>query len=86
MWSNRPIFFFYAVAIVPFLILAVTLVLGYVLGPPGADRRRRTWGAALVGGYVLLVVLNAGFMYPVFSGQWIPYDDYLARMWLQVWI
>ena len=85
-WSDRPIFFFYSVAIVPFLVLAVTLVLGYVLGPPGADRRRRTWGAAIVGAYVLLVVLNTGYLYPVFAGEWIPYDGYSARMWFQTWI
>ena len=85
-WSDRPIFFFYSVAIVPFLVLAVTLVLGYVLGPPGAEQRRRTWGAALVGVYVLLVILNTGYFYPVFTGEWIPYDGYSARMWFRVWI
>ena len=85
-WSDRPIFAFYAVAIVPFLVLAITLVLGYVLGPPGADRRRRRWGAAMVGAYVLLVVVNTGYLYPVFTGEWIPYDGYSARMWFSVWI
>ena len=85
-WSNRPIFAFYAVAIGPFLILAVTLVLGYILGPPGADQRRRMWGAVIVGTYLFLVVINTAYFYPVFAGQWIPYDGYSARMWFRVWI
>jgi dolichyl-phosphate-mannose-protein mannosyltransferase len=85
-WSDRPIFFFYAVAIVPFLILAVTLVLGYVLGPPGADRRRRRWGAIAVGAYVLVALLNSLYFYPVFTGEWIPYDGYSARMWFNFWV
>ncbi len=85
-WSDRPIFFFYSVAIAPFLVLAVTLVLGYLLGPPGSDARRRTWGAAIVGAYLLLVVIDTGYLYPVLSGQWIPYDAYSARMWFRTWI
>lgn len=85
-WDERPIFFFYAVAILPFLVLAVTLVLGYVLGPPGATRRRRTWGAVAVGAYLLLALANTSYFYPVLSGDWIPYDAYAARMWFRTWI
>jgi dolichyl-phosphate-mannose--protein O-mannosyl transferase len=44
------------------------------------------WGAVVVGAYVLLVVLNTAYMYPVFTGQWIPYEEYSARMWFRVWI
>ncbi len=40
----------------------------------------------MVGAYVLLVVVNTGYLYPVFTGEWIPYDGYSARMWFSVWI
>jgi len=30
--------------------------------------------------------VNTGYLYPVFTGQWIPYDGYSARMWFSVWI
>ncbi len=85
-YGDRPIFYFYAVAIAPFLVLAITLVLGYVLGPPGATRQRRMWGAVAVGAYLLVVLVNTSYLYPVLVGDWIPYDGYSARMWFRTWI
>jgi len=85
-YAQRPIFFFYAVATIPFLVLATTLVIGYALGPPGTSRRRRAWVAVAVGAYLLLVLANTAYLYPVLTGEWLPYDDYYARMWFRSWI
>ncbi len=83
---DRTIFFFYAVTILPFMILAITYVLGLVLGRSNTSAARRAVGAALVGGFVLLVVVNAAYMYPLAVDQIIPYDSWRDRMWFHNWI
>ncbi|HEY6737497.1 MAG TPA: phospholipid carrier-dependent glycosyltransferase, partial [Actinopolymorphaceae bacterium] len=85
-WSDRPIFYFYAIVILPWMVIAVTLVLGKLLGPRDASPERRMWGAALAGGYVLLVVLNFAYLYPILTDQMIPYTEWLSRMWFNSWV
>ena len=45
LYQDRTIFFFYAVVFVPFLCLAVAMMLGALLGPPGSDRDAAACGA-----------------------------------------
>jgi 4-amino-4-deoxy-L-arabinose transferase-like glycosyltransferase len=85
-FSERPIFFFYAVSLVPFTIIAVTLVLGKVLGPPGASARRRRWGAAVAGAFVLAVAANFAFFHPILTDGLLSNEDWLDRMWFTRWI
>ena len=85
-FQQRTIFSFYAVAFVPFLVLAVTMCLGLVLGGPAASPRRRQWGAAVAGAYVLLAVANFAWLLPVLSAQVIPYAEWAHRMWWKSWI
>nr|WP_218566145.1 phospholipid carrier-dependent glycosyltransferase [Vallicoccus soli] len=85
-YQDRTIYSFYAVAFVPFLVLAVVLVLGMVVGPPGAPPRRRRWGLALAGAYVLLVVVDFAWLYPVLTAEVVPYGSWYDRMWLRSWI
>jgi dolichyl-phosphate-mannose--protein O-mannosyl transferase len=86
LFQQRPIFEFYAVVFVPFLVLAVTLTLGLVLGPRGATPARRTWGASIAGCYILLVIANFAWMYPLYVAKVIPYSEWLSRMWFHSWI
>ncbi|MDP9417954.1 MAG: phospholipid carrier-dependent glycosyltransferase [Actinomycetota bacterium] len=85
-FAERPIFYFYAVVFTPFLVLAVTLCLGLVLGPADASPRRRKAGAFAVGAYTLLVVATFAWLYPVLSGQVVPYDEWYSRMLFPSWI
>jgi dolichyl-phosphate-mannose-protein mannosyltransferase len=85
-YQDRPIFFFYAVVFLPFLILAVTLTLGAIVGGPDASPRRRAWGAAAAGAVVLLVVLNFFYLFPVLSAETLSRPEWLRRMWLRSWI
>jgi dolichyl-phosphate-mannose--protein O-mannosyl transferase len=43
-------------------------------------------GAAVTGGYLLAVVANFYYLYPVLVGQTLPYTSWLARMWFSGWI
>ncbi|GHH80089.1 phospholipid carrier-dependent glycosyltransferase [Streptomyces sulfonofaciens] len=86
MYQQRTIFFFYAVVFVPFLCLAVTMMIGALLGPPGAGDRRRVVGAAGAGVLVLLIFWNFIYFWPIYTGQAISLDAWRARMWLDTWI
>jgi dolichyl-phosphate-mannose--protein O-mannosyl transferase len=86
LYWDRTIFSFYAVTILPFLVLAVTYVIGLAIGPPGASSLRRTVGTALAGAYVLLVIANAAWLYPIVVGELIPHDAWQDRMWFRSWI
>ncbi|GAA4916037.1 hypothetical protein GCM10023237_40430 [Streptomyces coeruleoprunus] len=92
LYQERTIFLFYAVVFVPFLCLAVTMMIGAMLGPggvpdpDGAVERRRTVGAIGAGVLVLLIVWNFIYFWPLYTGQTIPMDSWRARMWLDTWV
>ncbi|MFD6548325.1 dolichyl-phosphate-mannose--protein mannosyltransferase [Streptomyces sp. NPDC058398] len=86
MYQERTIFFFYAVVFVPFLCLAVTMMIGAILGPPGAGERRRVIGAAGAGVLVLLILWNFIYFWPLYTGTAIPIDQWRSRMWLDTWV
>ncbi|MFD8753199.1 dolichyl-phosphate-mannose--protein mannosyltransferase [Kitasatospora sp. NPDC059577] len=85
-YQQRTIFLFYAVVFVPFLVLAVTMLIGALIGPADASRDRRIIGSAAAGLLVLLIVWNFLFFFPLFTGQTIPLDDWRRRMWFNTWI
>lgn len=86
MFANRTQFYFYAVAFLPFLVLSITLCLGVLIGPAAASVGRRTAGAALAGAYLLGVLVNFAYLYPILAAKVIPYSDWLERMWYHGWI
>jgi dolichyl-phosphate-mannose-protein mannosyltransferase len=86
LFSSRPIFYFYAVAIIPFTVVAVTLVLGRLLGPSDVSARRRSWAGAVVGGLVAAVVANFAYLYPVLTDVLLTHADWMHRMWFTRWI
>ncbi|MFC3572855.1 dolichyl-phosphate-mannose--protein mannosyltransferase [Streptomyces yaanensis] len=86
MYQERTIFFFYAVIFVPFLCLAVAMMIGGILGPPGSDERRRIAGAAGAGVLVLLIAWNFIYFWPIYTGTAIPIDSWRSRMWLDTWV
>ncbi|SBT54442.1 dolichyl-phosphate-mannose--protein mannosyltransferase [Micromonospora narathiwatensis] len=93
--DNRTMFSFYTAPVVPFLVLAVTYVLGAIAAPAPATAPagapppsqqdvadRRLVGGVIAGAYVLLVALCFGYFYPIFVGRLMTYADWSARMWL----
>ena len=85
-YPDRTMFFFYTLPALPFLVLAVTLVLGMVLGPATAARDRRVTGAVALGAYVLVVALAFAYFYPIYTGEVMTYAKWHARMWFDSWI
>ncbi len=86
LYPNRTIFFFYAIAYEPYLILALVFVLGLVLGKSSDARWRRMQGALLVGIFLVLAVVVSAYFYPIWTDQMIPYEQWRIRMWLPSWI
>ncbi|MBC7272006.1 MAG: phospholipid carrier-dependent glycosyltransferase, partial [Streptomyces sp.] len=86
LYQERTIFFFYADVFVPFLCLALAMLVGALLGPPTARDTRRVAGAAGAGVLVLLIAWNFIYFYPLYTGIAIPIDDWRSRMWLDTWV
>jgi dolichyl-phosphate-mannose-protein mannosyltransferase len=85
-FGHRTMFLFYATPMLPFMVLSIVLVMGMIIGPADAWPTRRVFGAAAAGAYVLIVLANFYYLYPVLAGQIIPYDAWHARMWFDSWI
>ncbi|MER7758610.1 phospholipid carrier-dependent glycosyltransferase [Streptomyces sp. NPDC097619] len=85
-YQERTIFYFYAVVFVPFLCLAVAMLVGALLGPAGSSERRRAVGAIGAGVLVLLIVWNFIYFYPIYTGQTLPMDSWRNRMWFDTWV
>jgi dolichyl-phosphate-mannose-protein mannosyltransferase len=83
---RRTMFLFYALPAVPFLCLALTLSAGWTLGSASATLQRRRIGTVAIGAYVVLVVLNFFYLYPLLTGHVLPYQDWYSRMWFSSWI
>ena len=86
LFLSRTKFYFYAVVFDPFLVISITLCLGLLIGPARGSPARRAIGAALTGAYLLGVLLNFYYLYPVLAAKVIPYSSWLARMWFSSWI
>ncbi|MEV7284239.1 phospholipid carrier-dependent glycosyltransferase [Streptomyces sp. NPDC093252] len=86
LYQERTIFLFYAVVFIPFLCLAVAMLLGALIGPPRSTDTRRVAGATGAGVLVLLIAWNFIYFWPIYTGQSIPIDDWRSRMWLDTWV
>ncbi len=86
LYQDRTIFLFYAVVFVPFVCLALAMMTGAILGPPGSGERRRAVGAVGAGVLVLLIVWNFIYFYPLYTGQPIPKSAWHNRMWFDTWV
>ena len=82
---DRQMYFFYMAPVVPFLVLAVVLVLGEVLGRRGAGQERRATGRLLVGLYTGLVVANFVWLWPILVGTSVTANRWNAELWLPSW-
>ena len=78
--NDRPIFSYYAIAFLPFMILAVVLVMGTAIGGPYATERRRVWGTAVSGAFLVLVIANFAWFWPLYTGDLITTPEWLQRI------
>jgi dolichyl-phosphate-mannose--protein O-mannosyl transferase len=84
--NDRTMFLFYATPLLPFMVLAVVLAFGMLIGPATDAGTRRVVGATAFGAFVLVVLINFAYFYPILSGKVLPYDGWHDRMWFDKWI
>ncbi len=82
---DRQMYFFYAVAMAPFLIMAIALICGDILYKPGQGPERHTLGVLVVCGYVALVITNFVWLFPVLTGMPISQTTWNMEIWLPSW-
>jgi dolichyl-phosphate-mannose-protein mannosyltransferase len=80
--AHRVMFFFYMLPEVPFMALAVTMVIGFAIGHRSASTVRQAIGYSTVAVYLATVVVLFGFFYPILSARSITYSQWHDRMWL----
>ena len=85
-YDDRPIFSYYAVAIIPFTVIAVTLCLGTLIGGARATYERRALGTAVAGAFVVLVIVNFAWFWPIYTDQLLTNAEWLQRIWFRMWI
>ena len=76
--QGRTMFYFYAISILPFLILALIYTFNWAL--KYKDYRK------YIGAFIIVVAINFIYFLPIFLGIQMPYSDWLDRMWLPSWI
>ena len=82
---DRQMYFFYMAPVAPFLVLAVTLVMGQILGKADDPWERRQTGLLAVGLWVGLVVANFAYLWPILVGVPITQEAWDAQLWLPSW-
>lgn len=85
-FPTRTIFFFYAIAYEPFMILGITMVLGMVMGKLSDPPWRRQQGALFAGIFIVLAVVLSAYFYPIWTSELIPFEYWRDHMWLPSWI
>jgi len=86
LYDERPIFLFYAVLTLPFLVLALTLTLGRVIGHGSEPTVRRTVGVVAAGSFVVLALVSFAWFYPVYTNELLTKSEWLNRIWFSRWI
>ena len=86
LYDGRPIFSFYSIVTLPFLVLAITLALGRLLGTSREPTPRRTVGVVIAGSYVVLVMLNFAWFWPIYTDGLLTHAEWLQRIWFSRWI
>ena len=85
-YDDRPIFSFYAVMMRPFMVVAVALVCGRLIGrsrAPTPRRRRGWWSPARSWSWVLL---NLAWFWSIYTNQLLTHSEWLDRVWFECWI
>jgi dolichyl-phosphate-mannose--protein O-mannosyl transferase len=92
--DDRTMFFFYALPAEPFIVLAITYVLGALVTRPARVKRagaaeltlpqadRKLYGTIFATAYLVLVTLCFWWYYPIFAGVSISYKAWWMHMLL----
>jgi dolichyl-phosphate-mannose-protein mannosyltransferase len=86
LYDDRPIFSFYAILSLPFLVLACVLLAGRMIGPGRTPGARRTAAVVVTGSFLVLVLLAFAWFWPVWTDQLVTKQEWLQRIWFSRWV
>ena len=85
-YPNRPTFYFYAIVMMPFIAIAIALLfrqLTWIFKTSGFSN----WaGTSLTTLYLFIVLGLSVFFLPVWTAISIPKNEWLWRIWFDLWI
>jgi dolichyl-phosphate-mannose--protein O-mannosyl transferase len=89
-YPQRTKFNFYALPMLPFLILGLCVMAGLILGRlrdpvSPAGETRRLVGSLAVGAYAMLVLVAFGYFFPIWTNETISHSAWQARIWFPGW-
>ena len=82
---DRQMYYFYAVALAPFMVMATALTLGDVIGPARNSDERRGTGLLAVSLYIALVIANFIWLWPILTAAPISQTMWNQQQWLPSW-
>ncbi|MEO8094212.1 MAG: phospholipid carrier-dependent glycosyltransferase [Pseudolysinimonas sp.] len=85
LYLNRTVFQFYTIAFEPYLLLALTFVIGLILGSPHDPRWKRVSGVRIVSIFLGVAVVVSVFFWPLWAGIQLDYWYLAAHWWLPTW-
>ena len=86
VFDDRPIFFFYAITSLPFLVLSVALAMGHLVGSSDVPTPRRTFGVVVAGSYTVLALIAFAWFWPIWTDVLLTKSEWDARVWFRRWI
>lgn len=85
-YAHRPIFSYYAISMLPFIVLAIVLCMGRMIGTARVSTPQRTVGVIVSGAFFLLVLVNFAYFWPIYTDGLLTHAQWLNRIWFQRWI
>jgi dolichyl-phosphate-mannose--protein O-mannosyl transferase len=85
LYTGRTVFQFYTIAFEPYLILALTLAIGVLIGTRDDPEWRRVNGLATAGVFVTIAALTSVFFFPMWTGILSDYWFLASHWWLPTW-
>jgi dolichyl-phosphate-mannose--protein O-mannosyl transferase len=85
-FTHRTVFTFYSIVFLPFTVLAIAMVANYYRGIGRKIRWRKYEVSISVLIYLVVVIVLAGFFFPLAVGASLPYESWHLRMWLPSWV
>ncbi|MCE5290784.1 MAG: phospholipid carrier-dependent glycosyltransferase [Nocardiaceae bacterium] len=82
---DRQMYFFYAVAMAPFMCMLMAMALGEIVGRARNGEERRKTGLLAVSIYLGIVVANFIWLYPILTAMPISPATWNAELWLPSW-
>ena len=85
-FAHRTIFTFYTVTMAPFVVLLVVWAMQRIAQPARLEGAWSPRGLAIVGVFLGVALVLAGFFTPIWTGEPIPFRYWQAHMWLPSWV